>query len=96
MSTRRLIISPRASRQLDAARGWWRRNRDKAPAAFDEDIDATFALLLERPFTGTPERKRGLRRVLLERVRYYVYYRVTDEAVEVAIVWHASRRPPKL
>ena len=33
---------------------------------------------------------------LLERVRYYVYYRVLDEIVEVISVWHASRRPPHL
>jgi plasmid stabilization system protein ParE len=84
---------------MRAARAWWRRNRDKAPSAFDDDLDDAFAKILDQPFNGTEgrdRRGRHYRRILVERIRYYIYYRVTDETVEVLTVWHASRRPPRL
>lgn len=31
------------------------------------------------------------RRIFLSRVRYHLYYRMTDDAVEVRAFWHASR-----
>ena len=38
----------------------------------------------------------GVRRVTLSRIRYYVYYRATDQALEVLAFWHTSRgrQPP--
>jgi plasmid stabilization system protein ParE len=96
---RRLIVSPRARRQLDRALTWWVKNRDKAPEAFDEDVEETFELIVHHAGIGQPVRARKgmIRRVLMPRVRYYVYYRLTerDELVVLA-VWHASRRPPRL
>ena len=39
----------------------------------------------------------GIRRMLLERIRYYIYYRILPVGdIEVICVWHASRRPPRL
>jgi plasmid stabilization system protein ParE len=37
-----------------------------------------------------------VRRILLRRVRYYLYYRDTAPGVEILALWHASRRPPRL
>jgi plasmid stabilization system protein ParE len=95
---RRLIVTPRAQRQIARHRAWWLRNRDKAPAAFDEEIERGFALLLDRPQAGQAvrTRRRGkTRRILLDRIRYYMYYEVKDTIVILAL-WHASRRPPRL
>jgi plasmid stabilization system protein ParE len=38
----------------------------------------------------------GVRRVALSRIRYYVYYRVADDALQVLAFWHTSRgtEPP--
>ena len=95
---RRLIVTPRAQRQIARARAWWLRNRDKAPAAFDEEIERTYLLLLDRPLIGQSvrtKRRGGARRVTLERIRYDLYYEVRD-AVVILVLWHASRRPPRL
>ena len=58
------------------------------------------AAIAGAPFAGTAVRTRqgNVRRVLLARVRYYVYYRVTSAGeVEVLALWHASRgRAPHL
>ena len=52
------------------------------------------AILAVQPGIGAPARRsriRGLRRITLPRVRYYLYYRVSGEALEVVALWHVSR-----
>jgi plasmid stabilization system protein ParE len=95
---RRVITSPRAQRQLRAAERWWLSHRDKAPAAFDEDLQEGVESIVRNP-TIYPfvNARRGIRRMLLERIRYYVYYRVNKrDEIELLSIWHASRRPPRL
>jgi plasmid stabilization system protein ParE len=90
---------PRAKNQIDKARRWWLANRDKAPEAFHEDMYSARQLLATMPYAGVPWRMRSgkyIRRLTLERIRYYMYYRVTPERVEVVFFWHTSRRPPRL
>jgi len=51
------------------------------------------------PYAGVRWRMRSgkyIRRLTLERIRYYLYYRVMPERVEVVVFWHTSRRPPRL
>jgi plasmid stabilization system protein ParE len=99
VTSKRLIVSPRARRAITSARAWWRRNRDKAPSAFDDDLHEAFQRILDQPFNGLEGRDgrgRKTHRILIERIRYHVYYRVTDDVIEALTVWHASRRPPKL
>jgi plasmid stabilization system protein ParE len=96
---RRVHLTLRARRQAATALNWWLRNRAKAPDAFSDDFEAILEAIAETPTIGRLGRthRRDLRRVLMERVRYYVYYRVTsDDEIEVVAVWHASRRPPRL
>jgi len=95
---RRIELTRLAERQLFAARAWWRRNRDKAPGAFDEDIDSALLYLSENLSSSTayrPTRRSGVRRYLIERIRYYIYFRATDDKIQVLRIWHASRRPPR-
>ncbi len=95
---RSLTIRPRARRQLQAAERWWVQHRDKAPDAFDEDIAAGFASIAANPHVHQRVHgKPSMRRILLERIRYYVYYRIMESGdIEVLSLWHASRRPPRL
>jgi plasmid stabilization system protein ParE len=90
--------SPRAERQIRVAQRWWLQNRDKAPEAFEEDIDHARELLQDFPNAGKPVRIRigWVRRLTLERIRYYLYYRVETHRVYLLSLWHTSRRPPSL
>jgi plasmid stabilization system protein ParE len=93
-----LIVRPRARRQLQAAERWWVQHRDKAPEAFDEDVAAGLESIVTNPHIHQRVHgKPSMRRILLERVRYYIYYRIMATGdIEVLSVWHASRRPPRL
>ena len=87
-------------RQIDRASDWWREHRDKAPRAFDEDIDAAFKLLRSSPRAGISVRARqeGIRALWLERIGYFVHYRERpNNLIEIVAIWHASRDSrPKL
>lgn len=91
---RHLEYSKRALREIDAARTWWRANRNKAPDALDEDLARTLLLIREQPeIGGTIGSGSGLRRVLLSRVRYHLYYRISQDGTKVFVLslWHTSR-----
>jgi len=95
----KLLLRRRAGRQIDAAKAWWVRNRDKAPQAFDEEINRAFAVIAESPTIGIIQRTRRsgvVRRITLERIRYYLFYRIRRDSIEVILLWHTSRRPPRL
>jgi plasmid stabilization system protein ParE len=91
-------VSRRANRQLAAAEAWWLRNRDKAPQAFGEEFARGVALICATPNTGkiVRTRSRPARRITLERIRYYIYYRVIGDRIRIISFWHTSRRPPRL
>lgn len=89
-----LFITRRAAREIDRIAEWWAANRPAAPGAVRKDLEAVFALLVEQPGVGTavPEASSpGIRRFHVDRIGYWVYYRVRDERLEVISVWHSSR-----
>ena len=90
-------MAPRAESQVREAAHWWLENRPKAPHAFEEDLEKAFDLVTLLPGVGEPVRHSriaGLRRLLMGRVRYYLYYDVSDETetVEILALWHTGRR----
>jgi plasmid stabilization system protein ParE len=98
VARRILITIPRAQRQIAIAREWWRENREKAPHAFDEDLERAFALILDHAETGVLVRKTSsqrTRRLYIARISYYLYYEATDNAILVIRLRHSSRRPPR-
>ena len=92
--TLRLRITARAVGEIERADAWWRENRQAVPAALREDLRSAFQLLLEQPEIGVNVvsiRLPGTRRLHLKRIRYYIYYRVRGEDLNVLSVWHSSR-----
>ena len=89
-------VSALAAGQIREAEAWWRLNRTKAPNAIREEIERISGLLAAQPQIGTRASNLtlvGVRRVYLARVRYDIYYRVTEEPRQLEIVafWHSSR-----
>lgn len=90
----RYLIKARAQREITRAAQWWAENRPAAPGAIRLDLEQALALLVEHPGAGmrvrTP-RSGDVRRFLLLRTQYFVYYRVREQQLEVLALWHASR-----
>jgi plasmid stabilization system protein ParE len=92
--TRRIKLETRAAAEIETARNWWLDNRPAVPTAFDEELERAFDAIRSFPHVGQtvddaddPDQ----RRLFLPRVRYHLYYRVADDAIEVRALWHASR-----
>ena len=92
--TLQVKISARAASQIRRAAEWWAENRPAAPGAIRIDIGEALALLAEQPGIGAlyeGARTKGVRRLLVGRIRYFIYYRATQDTLEVLAVWHVSR-----
>ena len=93
----RIRVTKRADAHIEQAAVWWEQNRPLSPGALNEELAEAFALLISQPAIGAPAlnaRTRGVRRVHLARVHYYLYYRVRGEQIEVIALWHTSRGSP--
>jgi len=90
----RIEITEQAQTQISVASAWWADNRPAAPGAIREELDRVLDLLRVRPDIGTLARRAtlsGVRRVTLSRIRYYLYYRVVGDTIQVLAFWHTSR-----
>lgn len=90
----RIEITENARAQFATAAAWWAQNRPAAPDAIRDELDGILDLLRVQPAIGTIARRAtlpGVRRVTLTRVRYYVYYRVAGDAIQVLAFWHTRR-----
>jgi plasmid stabilization system protein ParE len=59
-----------------------------------QELQNVLDLLLVQPDIGAPVEEAsspGVRRFHVERIRYWLYYRVRDNRLEVVSVWHSSR-----
>jgi len=96
VSAARIEFSTGALDQLRAIQAWWNLNRPSAPDLFHEELAATVEMLRQSPlaakayeFPAIP----GLRRTLMQRTRYHVYFTYHEESALIFVhaVWHASR-----
>lgn len=97
---RAVVVTKRALQQIERAAAWWEQNRPAAPDAIADDFEAAKKLLARQAGIGARSRSGRypeLRRITLERIRYYVYYEVQSDKVVVLAFWHTSRgRAPAL
>ena len=89
-----LFVSRRAGREIERIVKWWAVNRPAAPGAVRQDLQAALELLLVQPDIGVRVKEASspeVRRLHLDRIRYWVYYRVRQNRLEVLSLWHSSR-----
>jgi len=89
-----LVVSRRAAREIERVVQWWAVNRPAAPGVVRRDLQAALNLLLVQPDVGVRLKAASspdVRRFHLDRIRYWVYYRVRRNRLEVLSVWHSSR-----
>jgi plasmid stabilization system protein ParE len=87
-------VVPTAQRHVRAASKWWHDNRPAAPDLFRTELERAFDFITMQPGIGPKVpgvTSEGIRRFHLSRIHYHVYYRVSDDLLEVLAVWHVSR-----
>ena len=90
----------RAALQIEEAASWWLANRTATPTAFRDDLEQAVSLISEQTSIGAAATNSALTRVsrvFLGRIRYFLYYRVQPDQVEILALWHSIRgREPEV
>ena len=96
---KRVELSEEAHAQVTEIDTWWRENRDAAPDLFTTELGNALTMLERAPSLGTPYEAgtRRVRRLLLRRTQYHVYFVEEADRLFVIAVWSVFRgRAPKL
>lgn len=97
-----VVVLDDALAEVVGAEEWWQANRAKAPNLLADEVGRALELLAIEPTLGTfspgVSRRRGIRRILLPRVGYHIYFRIDRDLQRVVVLsfWHARRLPRKL
>jgi len=89
---RRLRVRKIARAEIDAAFDWYLRRSGAAAEQFLTPVDDAIALIEEAP-ERQPTIRGHLRRVLLRRFTYGIYYKVYPSTISVVGVIHGHRHP---
>jgi toxin ParE1/3/4 len=90
-----VIFSQEARSEALDAFHWYEERRLGLGAAFRAELDAAIERVASDP-DSFPTHYRDLRRVLVRRFPYAVYYRIYPELVIVVAVFHGKRNPSEL
>ncbi len=71
---------------------WYEQQRPGLGARFRDSLDVAMGRVTENP-RACPVTYRDLRRILVERFPYAVYYRLYHSEVSVVAVFHGRRNP---
>jgi plasmid stabilization system protein ParE len=97
----RVRITPEAQAQLEERKRWWRQHRDKAPDLFDQEFVAAAARIGSEPMSFpvfTDKRDRTIRRCLMPKTQYHVYFEILEDRSEISVVAAGGgrrRKPPR-
>jgi len=87
----RLVAEPRADLDVAAAYQWYESERPGLGRQFLDQLEA-YDRIAQDP-VGYQDLESGIRRVLLRRFPYAVYFAVESDVVVVLAVLHVSRNP---
>ena len=92
---RRVVFRPQAEHEVLDAWFWYRRRRPETGQAFVEEFNHCIDRIVATPETF-PRIEGQIRRALLRRFPYGVFYRVTDEEIIILACFHVRRKPATL
>lgn len=91
----RLIVRPLAEQDLRDAQRWYEEQRSGLGNEFRTTADSLIRRIVERPRLY-PEVYRDVRRAVMRRFPYLVYYILSPEAVVVLACLHSKQDPALL
>ena len=90
--TPRLVFRPQAERELLEASSWYEECRPGLGQEFAEAIAARIAGILSSPL-ASPRVRGEMRRSVVQRFPYAIYYQILSDEVVVLAVMHGRRHP---
>lgn len=93
--TYKVLLRPEAEVDLTQAYHWYERQSKGLGAALLLSVDAILAEIQRNPELY-PKKYKSVRRALLRRFPYGVFYIVKRETIAVLAIFHARRNPDEL
>lgn len=94
MKSRRVIVRDEARVDLLDAKRWYEERRTGLGDEFVDAVDSAIAAAKQRPLSFRIVRGE-VRRTLLRRFPYGVYFTVSSKAITIIAVFHARRDPKR-
>lgn len=88
----RLVVRPQAATELLEARRWFDEQRHGLGQDFVVEVDLTISAVLGRP-ESFPQVHGAIRRAIVHRFPYGVFFRITTNAIVILGVIHGRRNP---
>ncbi|AUN30444.1 type II toxin-antitoxin system RelE/ParE family toxin [Niveispirillum cyanobacteriorum] len=88
----RVLVLPQARAEMDAARRWYDQQVEGLGTLFLTEVDKLILRLAENP-RAFPLSHAGLRRALLRRFPYALFFRIEPDAVYILACAHNHRDP---
>ena len=92
MTEYRLVSDSRADLDIEAAFLWYEKEQSGLGLEFLDELRAAYNRIVVGPYRY-PHLRSGVRRALLKRFPYVVYFAVEPPVIVVLAVLHASRDP---
>jgi len=90
--TPRFIVRPHAEADVAEAFDWYERRSPGLGMEFLRAVDVTFAIIVRTPHLF-PQVEKTVRRALLRRFPYSVFFVAQPDSISVLAVMHAHRHP---
>lgn len=90
--TPRLVLRPQAEAELLDARDWYEDQRPRLGSAFATEVDRTLDGIVQAPL-AYPRVQGDIRRALVRRFPYAIYFRAMPDEIVVLAVIHGRRHP---
>lgn len=92
MTEYRLVSERRADLDIESTFQWYENEQQGLGLEFLEELRATYTRIVEGPLKYE-ELRSGIRRALVRRFPYAVYFSIEADVIVVLTVLHASRDP---
>lgn len=86
-----LVVTPAANHDIDEAMNWYDKQEGGLGNRFITEVQDRFIDILKFPLASRLISETSVRRILLIRWPYFIYYRVVGESIRVFAVIHTSR-----
>jgi len=91
--TRQILVRPEAEAEVQQAFDWYEEQSEGLGLEFLRAIEACLAGVTRNPFAYTVVKVPNVRRAVVRRFPYALFYLVADEAIVVIAVFNVKRRP---
>ncbi len=88
----KIIINPFAELELEEAKKWYNLQQKNLGNEFVKEIDKTIIRIEQNPLQFPKEREQ-IRRAVVRRFPYSLFFYVDDFIINIFAVFHSSRNP---